>query len=56
MFLSFALFTNTGIGTVVPLTAASRAIGDLEMFAGVMYLALVVSRLVGQTAAQGVKD
>jgi hypothetical protein len=56
MFLSFALFTNTGIGTVVPLTAASRAIGDLEMFAGVMYLALVVSRLVGQTATQGVKD
>ncbi|CAD7338188.1 two pore domain potassium channel family protein [Sphingomonadales bacterium 58] len=56
MFLSFALFTNTGIGTVVPLTAASRAIGDLEMFAGVMYLALVVSRLVGQAAAQGIKD
>jgi len=56
MFLSFALFTNTGIGTVVPLTAASRAIGDLEMFTGVMYLALVVSRLVGQAAAQGVKD
>lgn len=56
MFLSFALFTNTGIGTVVPLTAASRAIGDLEMFSGVMYLALVVSRLVGQAATRGVKD
>lgn len=56
MFLSFALFTNTGIGTVMPLTAASRAIGDLEMFSGVMYLALVVSRLVGQAASRGVKD
>lgn len=51
MFLSFALFTNTGIGTVVPMSAASRAIGDLEMFSGVMYLALVVSRLVGLAVA-----
>lgn len=56
MFLSFALFTNTGIGTVVPLTAASRAIGNIEMFSGVMYLALVVSRLVGQAATRGVKN
>lgn len=46
-FLSFALFTSTGIGAVVPMTAASRAIGDIEMFTGVMYLALVVSRLIG---------
>lgn len=53
MFLSFALFTNTGIGTTVPMSAASRAIGDIEMFAGVMYLALVVSRLVGMAVGGG---
>jgi hypothetical protein len=51
MFLSFALLTNTGIGTVIPMTAASRAIGNIEMFSGVMYLALVVSRLVGMAVA-----
>ncbi len=52
MFLSFALFTSTGIGSVVPMSTAARAIGDFEMFAGVMYLALVVSRLVGMQAAR----
>lgn len=47
MFLSFALFTNTGIGNVIPATALTRGIADIEMFGGVMYLALVVSRLIG---------
>ncbi|TAM10620.1 MAG: two pore domain potassium channel family protein [Nevskiaceae bacterium] len=55
LFLSFALFTSTGIGTVVPMTAAARVIGDLEMFSGVMYLALVISRLVGMAANGGVQ-
>lgn len=55
LFLSFALFTNTGIGTVVPMTAAARAIADLEMFSGVMYLALVISRLMGMVASSGVQ-
>lgn len=49
MFLSFALFTSTGIGDVFPVTAHARSLGSLEMFAGVMYLALVVSRLIGLT-------
>lgn len=47
MFLSFALMSSTGIGAVIPTTAAARAIADLEMFTGVMYIALVVSRLIG---------
>ncbi|HEX7324783.1 MAG TPA: two pore domain potassium channel family protein [Rhodanobacteraceae bacterium] len=55
IFLSFAMFTNTGIGTTVPMSAASRAIGDIEMFSGVMYLALVVSRLVGLVTATGAR-
>jgi hypothetical protein len=52
MFLSFALFTSTGIGDVVPLSPLARAVASLEMFAGVMYLALVVSRLIGLSVAQ----
>lgn len=47
MFLSFALLTNTGIGNTIPATALTRAIADIEMFCAVMYLALVVSRLIG---------
>lgn len=51
MFMSFSMFTATGIGNAVPARALSRAVGDLEMFTGVMYLALVVSRLVGLAAS-----
>jgi hypothetical protein len=52
MFLSFALLSSTGIGDVLPLTAAARAVADIEMFTGVMYLALVVSRLIGLAVSQ----
>lgn len=47
LFLSFALLSSTGIGDVIPLAPPARAIASLEMFVGVMYLTLVVSRLVG---------
>jgi hypothetical protein len=49
LYLSFALLSSTGIGDVIPLTPATRAIASLEMFVGVMYLTLVVSRLIGLT-------
>jgi hypothetical protein len=52
MFLSFALMSSTGIGDVVPMGGLAKAVGDLEMFTGVMYLALVVSRLIGLAVAQ----
>ncbi len=47
MFLSFALMSSTGIGDVIPITVHARAVASLEMFVGVMYIALVVSRLIG---------
>lgn len=49
MFLSFALMSSTGIGDVIPITVHARALASLEMFVGVMYIALVVSRLIGLT-------
>jgi hypothetical protein len=49
LFLSFALLSSTGIGDVVPVAPPARALASLEMFVGVMYLTLVVSRLVGLT-------
>jgi hypothetical protein len=52
MYLSFALLSSTGIGDVIPLTAHARAIATVEMFVGVMYLAAVVSRLIGLTLQQ----
>ena len=49
MFLSFALLSSTGIGDVIPVRPMGRALCTLEMFVGVMYLAAVVSRLIGLT-------
>jgi len=48
-YLSFALLSSTGIGDVIPLTPHARALASLEMFVGLMYLTLVVSRLIGLT-------
>jgi Ion channel len=49
MFLSFALLSSTGIGDVIPVKPPARAMASVEMFVGVMYLAAVVSRLIGLT-------
>jgi len=52
MYLSFALLSSTGIGDVIPLSPITRAVAAFEMFVGVMYLAAVVSRLIGLTLIQ----
>lgn len=48
-FLSFVLLSSTGIGDIVPQSGQARALASLEIFVGIMYLALVVSRLIGLT-------
>ena len=52
LFLSFTTLTSTGLSDVVPVVAQARALVMIEQVAGVMYLALVVSRLVGLTLAR----
>lgn len=49
LFLSFTTLTSTGLSDVIPVVAQARALVMIEQVAGVMYLALVVSRLVGLT-------
>lgn len=46
LFLSFSLLSSVGLSDIVPVTAPARALSMLEMFAGVMYIAVVVSRLI----------
>lgn len=46
LFLSFSLLSSVGLSDIVPVTAPARALSMLEMFAGVMYIAIVVSRLI----------
>lgn len=51
LFLSFTALSGVGIGDIVPLSALARALVMLEELAGVMYLALVVSRLITMASA-----
>jgi len=49
LYLSFSLLSGVGLSDVVPVHPQARALVMLAQFAGVMYVALVVSRLVGLT-------
>ena len=46
LFLSFTTLSGVGLGDIVPLLPMARALVMTEEFSGVMYLALVVSRLI----------
>ncbi|MGB7815146.1 MAG: ion channel [Methylotenera sp.] len=50
LFMSFSIQSSTGVGDVIPISGPARAIGSLQIFTGVMYIAIVVSRLVGLAA------
>jgi Ion channel len=49
LFLSFTNLSSTGLSDVVPVKPFARSIVMLEQLAGVGYIAMVVSRLVGLT-------
>ncbi len=50
LFMSFSILSGVGLSDIVPATPPARALVMLEMFAGVMYIAIVVSRLIGLLA------
>jgi hypothetical protein len=49
LFLSFTNLSAVGVGDVLPITSPARVLVMLEQFAGVAYIAVVVSRLIGLT-------
>ena len=49
LFLSFTNLSATGLSDIVPVTPPARVLVMLEQLAGIAYLAVVVSRLVGLT-------
>jgi hypothetical protein len=49
LFLSFTTLSSTGLSDVVPVRAFARAIVMIEQLAGLGYIAMIVSRLVGLT-------
>ncbi len=47
LYLSFTTLTSTGLSDVVPVRPFARAVVMIEQLAGLAYVAMVVSRLVG---------
>ena len=52
LFLSFTTLSAVGLGDIVPLAPAARVLVMLEQCAGVFYIAVVVSRLIGLTISR----
>jgi hypothetical protein len=49
LFMSFTTLSSTGLGDVIPVKPFARALVMIEQVAGLAYVAMVVSRLVGLT-------
>ena len=49
LFLSFTTLSSTGLGDVIPVKPFARALVMIEQLAGLAYVAMLVSRLVGLT-------
>jgi hypothetical protein len=56
MYYSFSTLTTLGYGDVIPVTSHARSFAILEAVLGVMYLAIIISRLVGMYIAQVKKE
>ena len=52
LLLSVAVLSSVGLSDVLPVLPMARGIVMLEVFAGVVYIALVVSRVVSLTAVR----
>ena len=46
LFLSFSLQSATGLSDIIPTSPLAKVLAMLQMFCGVMYLAIIVSRLI----------
>jgi len=51
LFLSVAVLSSVGLSDILPATPVARSLVMLESFAGILYIALVVSYLISLNAA-----
>ena len=54
LYVSFSVLSGVGLSDVMPIRPQARALVMLEQFAGVMYIALVVSRLIGLATSRAI--
>jgi hypothetical protein len=55
LFLSFTTLSSTGLSDIVPIRPFARSLVMFEQLAGIAYVAMVVSRLVGLTVMRRVR-
>jgi hypothetical protein len=48
---SIATLTSTGYGDITPTAPLARSLSQLEQLAGIFYIAVLISRLVGLSPA-----
>jgi Ion channel len=53
LFLSFTTLTSTGLSDVTPIKPFARSLVMIEQLAGLAYIAMLVSRVVGLTVLYG---
>lgn len=56
LYVSFVTLTTLGFGDIVPVAEQARAVILLEALTGVLYLAFVISRLVGMYKSEQTED
>ncbi len=52
LFLSFTNLTSVGLSDIAPIQPQARAVVMIEQVAGLLYVAFVISRIVGLTIAR----
>ncbi len=56
LYFSYVTLTALGYGDITPITSQARSLAFLEAVTGVLYLAVLISRLVGLYAARAAED
>jgi hypothetical protein len=56
LYLSFTTLTSVGLSDIVPIKGFARAVVMVEQVAGVGYVAILVSRIIGLTIHRGMRE
>ena len=56
LYLSFTTLTSVGLSDIVPVKPFARGVVMIEQIAGVGYIAILVSRLIGLTIHRGMRE
>jgi hypothetical protein len=55
LYFSFVTIATLGYGDIIPMTAQARSFAILEAITGALYLAILISKLVGMASAEQTK-